>query len=110
MKKTTNLSAVIQLGAKQYLVKVGDKIEAEKVPVKEGESLTIKEVLLVSDGEETTIGTPFVEKASVELKHEEVKKGEKVEVRKFRAKSRYRRESGHRQSLSALSVTGINLK
>lgn len=109
-KKDDKLSAIIQLGAKQYLVKVGDKVEAEKISAKEGEKLTVKEVLLVSDGSETTVGTPHVETASVELTHEGVKKGEKVEIRKFRAKSRYRRETGHRQSLSTLTVTGINLK
>ncbi|MBI1872244.1 50S ribosomal protein L21, partial [Candidatus Collierbacteria bacterium] len=66
-KKDSNPSAVIQLGAKQYLVKVGDKIEAEKVSAKEGENLVIKEVLLVTVGDETTVGSPYVEKASVEL-------------------------------------------
>jgi len=109
-KESRDLSAVIKLGAKQYLVKVGDKIEAEKIEAKEGEKLTVKDVLLVTDGQKTEVGVPLVESASVDLTFEGTKKGEKVEIRKFRAKSRYRRKTGHRQLVSSLTVSGINWK
>lgn len=101
--------AVIQLGSKQYLVKEGDKIVAEKIDLKEGESLKVKEVLLGYDGEKTQIGEPFLEKATVELVNEGVKRGEKVRVAKFKAKSRYRRVTGHRQLGSHFTVKAINL-
>ena len=47
------LYAVIEIGSKQYLVKVGDKIVAEKLDLKDGDKLTVKEVLLTTDGEKT---------------------------------------------------------
>lgn len=109
-KQPPNLLAVIKLSGKQYLVKEGDKIEAEKLDLKEGDNLTTKEVLLVHDGTTTEVGIPYVEGASVELKLEKQTKGEKVEIKKFKAKSRYRRATGHRQTKNFLTVLGINLK
>lgn len=110
-KQTTNdLLAVIALSGKQFLVKEGDKIEAEKLPVKEGDSLTVKEVLLTSDGTDTKVGTPYLEGASVDLKMDKQIKDEKVEIHQYKAKSRHRRAVGHRQIKSLLTVTGINLK
>ncbi|KKT40411.1 50S ribosomal protein L21 [Candidatus Collierbacteria bacterium RIFOXYB2_FULL_46_14] len=101
--------AVIQLGAKQYLVKEGDKVVAEKIDIKEGETLQVKEVLLGYDGEKTTIGEPYLEKATVDLIMEGTKKGEKIRIAKFKAKSRYRRVTGHRQLESHFTVKAINL-
>jgi len=104
-----NIYAVIELGGKQFLVKQGDKIVAEKIDTKIGETLKINEVLLVHDGKETKIGQPYVEKTSVDLVLENNGKGEKIRVAKFKAKSRYRKVQGHRQSQSFLTVKAINL-
>ncbi len=109
-QEKTNLLAVIEVSGKQYLVREGDRIETEKLDQKEGEKVTIKEVLLTFDGETTKVGTPYVEGASVDLKLEKTAKAEKVEIRKYKAKSRYRRAAGHRQTKSTLLVSGINLK
>lgn len=109
-QEKSNIIAVIALSGKQYLVREGDKVEAEKLDLPEGEKVTLKEVLLTFDGEATKVGTPFVDGASVELKLEKTAKGEKVDIRKYKAKSRYRRTTGHRQTKSTLVVTGINLK
>lgn len=107
-KEITNALAVIELSGKQYLVKEGDKIVADKLDAKAGDTLTIKEVLLSNDGVKTKVGTPFVEGASVSLKFDKEDKGGKVEIRKYKAKSRYRRSTGHRQIQSHLTITGIN--
>ena len=104
-----NIYAVIQLGSKQYLIKEGDKVVAEKIDIKEGETLQVKEVLLGYDGEKTTIGEPYLEKATVDLIMEGTKKGEKIRIAKFKAKSRYRRVTGHRQLESHFTVKAINL-
>ena len=104
-----NIYAVIEIGAKQFLVKQGDKITADKVSVKSGETLKVKEVLLVHDGKDTKIGQPYLENVSVDLALESVGKGEKIRVAKFKAKSRYRKVIGHRQAESYLTVKAINL-
>ena len=103
------LHAVIELGSKQYLVKAGDKITTEKVDLKEGETLTVSEVLLTHDGQKTQIGEPFVKGATVELTFEGTDKGEKIRVAKFKAKSRYRRVTGHRQFESHFTVKSIKI-
>lgn len=109
-KPTTGTTAIFQLSGKQFVVKEGDKIEAEKLEAKDGDSISVNEVLLINDGTETKVGTPFIEGASISLKLDLTDKGEKVEIRKFRNKSRYRRSTGHRQTKSHLTVTGINQK
>ncbi len=104
------LHAVIEIGSKQYLVKEGDKVLTEKVELKEGETLVVKEVLLTYDGETTKVGEPFISGATVSLKFVNTDKGEKIRVAKFKAKARYRRVMGHRQFQSHFVVDSINLK
>jgi large subunit ribosomal protein L21 len=104
-----NIYVVIQLGAKQFLVKEGDKIVAEKIEIKDGDTLSVKEVLLSYDGTSTKIGDPYLEGAVVELVSDGVEKGEKIRVAKFKAKSRYRRVTGHRQLESHFTVKAIKI-
>jgi large subunit ribosomal protein L21 len=104
-----NIYVVIQLGSKQYLVKEGDKIVAEKIEIKEGETLTVKEVLLSYDGSKTEIGDPYLDKVTVELTADGIEKGEKIRIAKFKAKSRYRRVTGHRQLESHFTVKAIKI-
>ncbi|MEK7525322.1 MAG: 50S ribosomal protein L21 [Patescibacteria group bacterium] len=102
--------AVIELSGKQYLVREGDKIKAEKLNAKDGDNIKVDAVLLISSDAEVKVGTPYVAGASVELTLDKTAPGEKIEIRKFRAKSRYRRSTGHRQIESHLTVAGIKIK
>ena len=102
--------AVIKLGSKQFLVKEGDNIVAEKTLVPENGVLEVNDVLLTFDGKDTKVGTPVVESAKVTLQHTADKRGLKIRVAKFKAKSRYRRVQGHRQQESHFTVKSIDLK
>ncbi len=99
--------AVILTGGKQFLVSVGDTIKAEKIN-KEGKTIKLEEVLAVTDGKKYTFGKPFVKEAFVEAEIVKNFKEEKVQVLKFRSKSRYRRRNGHRQSKTLLKITKIS--
>ena len=99
--------AVIITGGKQFLVSVGDTIKSEKIDTKE-KNLKLTEVLAVSDGQKYTFGTPFIKDASVEVEVVKQFKEDKVQVLKFRSKSRYRRRNGHRQPKTLLKVTKIS--
>lgn len=101
--------AVIRIGGGQELVGEGDILKISRVEGKEGSRYKIKEVLLVLSGDKTKIGTPIVSGAEVTVKILEHGQGEKVEIRKFRAKSRYRRKTGHRQPISKLQVEKIKV-
>jgi len=110
-KTSTNsdIHAVIELNGKQYLVKTNQVLRVDKLPAKVGETINVSQVLLTINGEDTQIGTPFLNSVSVILKHDKIVPGEKIEIRKFKAKSRYRRHAGHRQDYSQIVVSAINL-
>jgi len=100
--------AVIATGGKQYRVKVGDRIQVERLHAEAGSDLTIDQVLLLGGAGSTRIGTPIVDGASVTAHIDEHGRGEKIVVFKFKAKKRYRRRTGHRQELTRLTITGIS--
>ena len=98
--------AVILSGAKQYLVKEGDKIRVEKLDTT-GDSYTFDKVLLFSkDGKDVEVGTPFLDK-KVQAKVIETAKGKKIKVFKMKAKKGYQKTYGHRQLYTELEITKI---
>ncbi len=96
--------AVISLHNNQYLVKPGEKIIALGEMGKVGDIVKDAKTLLVKDGE-VTIGTPQVD-THIDLKIVEISKTDKIDVFKYRGKSRYRRHTGHRQATTVLEVAG----
>jgi len=109
-KKKDSLLAVIEITPRQYLVKVGDKFVTDKQDTEVGKKIIIDKVLLIHDGKKTTIGQSYISNASVELNHDEQKKGKKIRVARFRAKSRTRKVKGFRPQESHLTVTAIKTK
>ena len=102
--------AVIQTGGKQYLVKEGDVLRIEKLEdAEDGKSISFDSVLLVgkADGSDVKVGTPTVEGATVSAKVLQTGRAKKIEVRKFKAKSRYARNYGHRQHFTEVEIEKI---
>lgn len=101
--------AVIETGGKQYRVAVGNVVTIEKIKgeVKEGDVLTFDKVLLVDNGSDTTIGTPYIEKAKVEGTLKEIGRARKIDVVKYKAKSRYFKRRGHKQPQFKVEITSI---
>ena len=99
--------AVIKTGGKQYRVQEGDKIDVEKLPVDVDDEIRMLEVLLVNDGSETKIGTPFVEGASVTAKVLDQFRGKKGIAFKFKRSKGFHKTKGYRRSLTKLEITGI---
>lgn len=99
--------AILETGGKQYKVRPGDTLQVEKLPAEPGDSLEIGRVLLVADDDEVTIGNPLVEGVKVLAEVVDQRRGKKIIVFKYKAKSRYRRKTGHRQSLTTLRITEI---
>jgi len=102
--------AVMHVGGKQYKVREKDELQVEKMEVKAGENVKVKEVLLIAEEDGTTvkIGTPFVAGAHVECQVVEHGRGEKIRVFKMKPKKRYSKTQGHRQSYTALKVLKIS--
>lgn len=101
--------AVIFTGGKQYRVSVGGLVSIEKIKgeYKVGDKLTFDQVLLVDDGKDTTIGTPYISGAKVEAELVEIGRARKVMVVKYKQKSRYLKRNGHRQPFFQVKITSI---
>ena len=99
--------AVIRTGGKQYKVAKDDVIVVETVPGEPGSSVKLADVLMVADGDATTLGSPTVAGAEVTATVVEHKQGDKVLVFKKRRRHNYRRKKGHRQPLTVLKITDI---
>ena len=99
--------AVIETGGKQYRVEVGTELEVELLDVEPGKTVTIDRVLLVADGDESTIGRPLVTDASVSAEVVTQTRGPKLISFKYRPKARSRVKKGHRQELTVLRIADI---
>ena len=98
--------AIVEIGGKQYKVKQKDIIRVEKLDA-EGKNVTLSKVLLTSNGSKTSVGTPFIEGASVDLKVLKNGLNDKVYTFKMKAKKRYKRQKNHRQPYSEVEVVTI---
>lgn len=99
--------AVIKTGGKQYRVKEGDVLSVEKLEAEQGQIINFDQVLLLEDGENIQVGTPYLEKALVKAEVVETYKDDKVIVFKKKRRKGYRRTKGHRQLLTKVKITGI---
>ena len=101
--------AVIQTGGKQYNVSKGDVITIEKLAGehKEGDAVVFDKVLLVEDGNDTTIGTPFIPEAAVKGTITEIGRAAKVVVVHYKQKSRYFKKNGHRQHFFKVKIDSL---
>lgn len=102
--------AVIKTGGKQYVVSKGDMLTIEKLPddLKAGDRVVFDEVLLVDNGSDTTIGAPTIEGAKVQATVVDAGKGKKIEVVKYKPKSRYYKRRGHRQPYLKVKIDSIS--
>jgi large subunit ribosomal protein L21 len=99
--------AVIKAGGKQLRVKPGDVIEVELMDV-DGGTVTFQPILVVDDEGATHVGKS-VTKAIVTASTLGDKKGEKVRVMKYRPKTGYSRQAGHRQTHTLLQIEDVKL-
>lgn len=97
--------AVIKTGGKQYRVSQGDVLDVELVGAEAGQVVELP--VLMIGGDSVKVGTPNVEGATVKAEVVENGRHSKVHVYKFKAKSNYRRHTGHRQLFTRVRITEI---
>ncbi|HPO05800.1 MAG TPA: 50S ribosomal protein L21 [Candidatus Gracilibacteria bacterium] len=98
--------AIFEHGGKQYKVTLGTRVELPTLEANPGEIVTFKEVLLLSDGAQIEVGTPFIHtliKAEV-IEHG---RGDKIRVVKQKSKKRYHKVQGHRQDYTLVKIVKI---
>lgn len=101
--------AVIETGGKQHIVAVGDIVDVELLggDYKEGDTVEFDKVLLVDNGMDATIGTPYIEGAKVKAVYQGLKKGKKLSIIRFKAKSNRDRKIGHRQHYDRVKIESV---
>lgn len=106
--KTANKEfAVIATGGKQYIVSVGDTLLVELLgDHKEGDSIEFDSVLMTDDGSKAKVGTPYTG-TKVKATYLGEKKGPKLSIVRYKAKSNRDRKIGHRQHYAEVKIESI---
>jgi len=102
--------AVIKTGGKQYRVSPGDKLKVETIDAEVGASFDFDTVLMISDGDDLTVGTPTIASAKVTAEVVAHGRGKKVEIIKFRRRKHHQKRTGHRQNFTQIEIQSINGK
>ncbi len=98
---------LVEILGKQYKAEEGVLLQVDKIEKETGEQVEFDSVLMVKDGENTKVGTPYVKGAKVSATVEDQVKGKKIVVFKFKRRKGYRRKQGHRQQYSVIKIQKI---
>jgi large subunit ribosomal protein L21 len=101
--------AIVNTGGKQYKICEGETLRIEKIAGDVGSPVEFKNILMVSDGENTAIGKPFLENAFVKGHIVEQGKAKKILVFKYKKRKRFRRKQGHRQLFTGVTIDKIEI-
>ena len=100
--------AVIESGGKQHRVEPGEVLQLEKLNVEAGGTVDFDKVMMIGDGDNVQIGTPYVDGGKVSAEVVGHGRGEKVTIIKMRRRKHYRRQAGHRQHYTEVKITDIS--
>lgn len=99
--------AVIKISGKQYAVAPNTDIDVDKILGEEGDVIEITDVLLRDTGKKVEIGEPVITGAKVKATIVKQFQGEKIHVRRYKSKVRYRKATGFRAQLTKLHIEDI---
>ena len=100
--------AVIESGGKQHKVSKGDSLKVELLSEEEGSKIEFEKVLMISDGKDSKVGTPYLEKAKVTGKVVRNGKADKLIVCKRKRRKDYRRTQVNKQNFTEFLIEAIN--
>jgi large subunit ribosomal protein L21 len=100
--------AIVEIGSKQFIVKVGDVIEVDHQEAEVGDKVSLTTYLTATeDGKTVNVGTPVVTGSKVEAKVLEQFRDDKITVFKMKSKKRYARTKGFRAHRTKLEITKV---
>ena len=98
--------AVVKIGGKQFIVAEKETLLVDLL--QEGTKELTLDALLVIDGDKTQVGKPTVKGVVVIAKViDDLVKGDKIRVIRYKAKKRVHKENGHRQKYSKIEIVSI---
>jgi large subunit ribosomal protein L21 len=101
--------AIVEASGQQFWLQPDRYIDIDRLHAEVDSIVTLETVLLVKDGNGTTLGAPYVTGATVELQVLAHRRGTKILVYKMRPKKKTRRKNGHRQELTRVLVKSIQV-
>lgn len=101
------MHAVIKTGGKQYRVQVGEVLKVEQLLAEVGTKVEFSEVLMITEGDNVTVGTPFIANKLVHAEVLEQGRHKKVKIIKFRRRKHHMKQMGHRQNYTQIKITAI---
>ena len=99
--------AIVRSGGKQYRVEEGALVSVDTVAGKVGDIVTLGDILVIADGDDVKAGLPALDGAKVTAEIVAHGKGPKIQVLRYKNKTRQRRARGHRQSETTIRITKI---
>ena len=99
--------AVFATGGKQYRATTGDILKIEKLDVEKGATVELDQVLMVGEGEDVKVGTPYLKGGKVTATVVDQGRGKKVKIIKFKRRKHHMKQMGHRQDYTQIEITGI---
>lgn len=100
--------AIIETGGKQYKVSAGDTIYIEKLDVEADSEVIFDKVIAVGKDDSISVGTPYVDGATVTAKAVKNGKAKKIVVFTYKPKKNEKRKMGHRQPYTKVEITAVN--
>ena len=101
--------AIIETGGKQYKIQEGDTIKVEKLEGDMNSEIKIDTVLMVKDGDNISVGTPYVKGANIVTTKTADDKNKKLTIYKYKRRKDWDKKKGHRQAISVLRIDKINI-
>ena len=100
--------AVFQSGGKQHRVTEGDVVQLELLSDAEpGQEVVFDKVLMVANGDDVNVGTPYVDGGKVTAEVVRSDRGKKIRIIKFKRRKDYMRRQGHRQWFTEVKIKAI---
>ena len=98
---------VFATGGKQYRAATGEVLKVEKLDAEKGATIELDQVLMVGEGADVTVGTPYVDGSRVIATVLEHGRSDKVKIVKFRRRKNSRTQMGHRQYFTKIEITDV---
>ena len=99
--------AVFATGGKQYRAVTGDVLKIEKLDAEKGATVKLDQVLMVGEGEDVKVGTPYLKGGTVTATVVGHGRGDKIQIIKFKRRKQHMKKMGHRQDFTQIEITDI---
>src|SRR5262245_35544998 len=109
LRRIIRMYAIVNINGVQTRIAPDEVISVPRLAGDPGAKLQFDQLLIVGDGDRISVGQPYVKGATATVEVLEHLRGPKLRIFKFKRRREYRRRRGHRDELTRLRVTAINV-